>query len=327
MMGRPTRLPGAVRRKMLLDKGLVDFGHRGFRIGDPAVRNRLEKIGSTVLDGFDTVVRDDTADPVDQLGEVDVELRPWAYEGAGMACAMLDVITVSRGRRIRTLLEGSGDPYMQIIHVGIGMAMGQMHLPGWGVLRGLDPVMRWLVVEGHGFSQGFFHMKSRLRPDRMSRPRKRAIEAVGDQGLGRSLWFIECADVTAIADRVDMFHPSRRGDLWSGLGLAAGFAGGVDAAALNVLVHRSDMHRADLVQGATFAAMSRHRSGYIPPQTELALSTFAGVDGTTAATWGEDAVAQVEAAYGTDEPAPIVAFERVRELVRVAYHKAASEAV
>src|SRR3712207_8380154 len=47
-----------------------------------------------------------------------------------------------------------------------------------------------------------------------------------DQGLGRSLWFVQGADVRRIPATVNAFPAERRPDLWSGLGLACGYAGG-----------------------------------------------------------------------------------------------------
>jgi hypothetical protein len=320
-MPRRWRLPGPVRRRMLLTPDLMDFSVRGFRTGDPATRQHLEAICASVLLGYNAVVREDIPEPVDELDAIEPEFRGWGYEGAGMACAVLDVLTQSGGRRIRALLTGSGEQFRYTIQVGVGMALAQLRLPGWGRLSGLDPVLRWLAWDGRGFWQGFFQPTRHLRPARVAARSRSVPGRVRDQGLGRSLWFVECADVVAIADRIDGFHPSRRADLWAGVGLAAAYAGGADAAGLLTLTQRAAGHRGELAQGAAFAAVARCHSGIVPERTVLATRALAGAEPDVAAGWGTAAIAQVSAA-GHDE---ISAYERVRGLTRAAWLAFAGE--
>src|SRR5947199_74099 len=56
-----------------------------------------------------------------------------------------------------------------------------------------------------------------------------------DQGIGRALWFIHGAQALDVAAAVASFAEHRRPDLWSGVGLAATFAGGCDTAGLATL--------------------------------------------------------------------------------------------
>jgi hypothetical protein len=97
-----------------------------------------------------------------------------------------------------------------------------------------------------------------------------------DQGLGRSLWFVECGDAQRITRRVASFAVSRRSDLWSGIGLAAAYAGGVPEDTLETLRDAAGQHLPDVAQGAAFAAQARKRAGNPAAHTDLACEVFSG---------------------------------------------------
>src|ERR1039457_1019400 len=75
-----------------------------------------------------------------------------------------------------------------------------------------------------------------------------------DQGLGRSLWFVEGADASRIAAAISSFPKARQPDLWSGVGLACAYAGGRDQAHLELLRETAGPYVAQVAQGAAFAA-------------------------------------------------------------------------
>jgi len=107
------------------------------------------------------------------------------------------------------------------VHVGIGWAYARLRLrPGKGS-PAADPLLRWLAWDGFGFHQGFWHADRVIGGQRVERGLPPDTRAVRDQGLGRALWFHECAEPDGIALRIAEFGPDRRADLWSGIGLAA----------------------------------------------------------------------------------------------------------
>ena len=297
---------------------MADFEVRGFRLDDSTKRERLEAVCVSFLTGYNAVIEDDVVDLTDTLAEVEPHRHGWVYEGAGMACAMLDILTFSRGRRLAALMAGSGDLYLHLIHVGVGWALAQLRLPGWGGLRGLHPLYRWLALDGGGFWRGFFHSDKHLATDRAGRPVHGMAAQVWDQGIGRSLWFVECADIPSITARITGFHESRRADLWAGVGLGACYAGGADDADLASIAENSGAHRADLAQGAVFAAVARVRSGVIPSYTEQAVRVLAGVEPAAAAEW-EPAARQTVLDDPTGNGGTIAGYQRVRALIRQWY--------
>lgn len=280
----------------------VDFAARRFRLGTEPARHTLESAGRSFLDGFNATVS--TASP-DELAEIIEQLEPtargFAYEGAGMACGVLDLLTLSGGDRLRTLLAGPARDYPHLVHVGVGWAYARLRLRPWWGIRAGDPLLRWLGWDGYGFHQGFFHTHRVIGLRRVETGLTAVQRAIRDQGLGRALWFHECADVDAAARQIAQYPPARRGDLWSGVGLAATYAGAAGPAELERLVGHAGAHRADLAQGSAFACAARHRSGIHPPHTVLAAPVLTGVSLATAADWTDQALAALGPHPGTAE--------------------------
>lgn len=281
-----------MRRLLHQDPVQVDFERRGFRLG-PA-RATLEAAGQAFLTGFNAV--NDTGDldaAAVRIGALPPDRQGFAYEGAGMACAVYDVLTLSRGARLHALLRGPGRDYPHLVHVGAGWAFARLRLRPWAMPAALDPLLRWLSWDGYGFHQAFFATERTLVGQRVERGVTGPRRAIRDQGLGRALWFAECATADPIAARIACFPPDRRGDLWSGIGLAATYAGGAGTDEMARLARHAGDHRADLAQGAAFACAARLRSGIVPVHTQVAVTVLAEVDHERAAAWTDEAMRDV----------------------------------
>ncbi|GAA3116085.1 hypothetical protein GCM10017600_64540 [Streptosporangium carneum] len=279
---RPRGLAGLLWQ----DLGQAGFGVRRFRLGQ--ARPRLEAAGQACLAGYNAVV----AGEAERIDDLEEELRGFAYEGAGMACATLDVLTVTGGRRLRSLLSGQGMRHPHMIHLGVGWAYARLRMrPMWGI-RSVHPLLRWLAFDGFGFHQGFFASDRTVGRQRTAGLLDRTRRAIFDQGVGRMLWFHECAGVDDVILRVAEFPPGRRADLWSGVGLAAGYAGGADAHELERLsvAAAEDGFRAHLVQGTAFACAARLISGSVPEHTAVAASALCEVDVEEAGHWTDTAL-------------------------------------
>ncbi|ABP55145.1 DUF1702 family protein [Salinispora tropica] len=277
---------GSVRRLLLAPElADVSFRRRGFPATPSATTERLEAVPRAVICGFEWGL--DTRDQWElerRVELVEEELRGFAYEGATMACTVLDALP-GRSGRTRALLLGPGQPHLFLAYIGIGFAMARLPRPLWrGVLPDLDgivyhPTMSWLAVDGYGFDRAYFDTVRVVdRQERLAAyPWQGAAEyfpRAVDQGIGRALWFIHGGRVPNVAAAVGRFAAERQPDLWSGVGLAATFAGGCDAGPL----HRAaGGHASDLAQGAVFAAKARSWSGCVPEHTRTALVGLTGL--------------------------------------------------
>jgi hypothetical protein len=190
-----------------------------------------------------------------------------------MALALLDHLVPWRSSRLTAFLRGPGRAHVYIIHVGAGWAIARLPWLRRRVERSLasmDPLLRWLAIDGYGFHEGYFDWPSsvtlRQRPRHL---RGYALRAF-DQGLGRSLWFYAGADVEVISRTIERFEAARHADLWSGIGLACAYAGGVDRTGVARLRSAARGHLPQLAQGAAFAAKARAHAGHTVPHTELA---------------------------------------------------------
>lgn len=271
------RLLRALRRRALgISPREVSFARRGFHAGSATARARLEGVGRAFLQGYHAALEADPAAGLPRrLGGVAAELRGFAYEGAAMALALLDGLAFGR-RRLTVLLAKEGASHAYMVHVGVGWALARLPFTPGPLVRCLDPLLRWLAFDGYGFHQGYFHprraVSAREVPGRLRGYQRRAF----DQGLGRSLWFVDGADPARLAATTAAFPPSRRPDLWSGIGLAAAYAGGVEAPELVALRRWAGPFRAHLAQGAAFAAKARQRAGNPAAHTELACRLLCG---------------------------------------------------
>lgn len=271
-------LIGAVRGRLLgIRPEETKFAHRGFRGATEEMQFRLEQIGAAFRDGYHAALKyGDCKTVAIHLPPTGHELQGFAYEGAAMGLALLDCFTFWQPNRIRDFLRGAGAAHAYMVHVGAGWVWAR--LP-WGFRRRkarLDPLLGWLAFDGWGFHDGFFRWPAALSrqpwPRQLSGYERRAF----DQGLGRSLWFANGGNIRLITETIRSFPASRHADLWSGIGLAATYAGIVSADELQQLCAAAGKFRASLAQGAAFAAKARLRAGNVSDYTELAASVFCG---------------------------------------------------
>lgn len=275
----------ALRRLFGISLDEVGFERRGFRGGTPETRARIEKVGLSFLAGYHAALEEERTDDLERrLREVEPEFRGFAFEGAAMSIALVDTVLPWRRRWRRFMDDAGGDAHVYMASVGAGWAIARLPFGMRSILGRLDPLLVWLAFDGYGFHQGFFHW-----PRSIEGPQEvpRRVEGYGreafDQGLGRSLWFVDGADVGRIPATVATFPESRRANLWSGVGLASTYAGGVAQQDFEALLEASGPYRSRLLQGATFAAEARCRAGNPVAHTDLACRVYCGLCATEAA--------------------------------------------
>ena len=211
-----------------------------------------------------------------------------------MALALLDTLTPWRQNRLDAFLKGPADPHAYIVYVGAGWILARLPLSPERLLSRFDRVLGWLALDGYGFHEGFFRWPRSVERQQVPAKVRGYARRAFDQGLGRSLWFVEGAGPERIHGRISAFPAERRGDLWSGTGLACGYAGGRDRATIENLLRLAGEHAPQFSQGVAFAASARQRAANPAPQTELACQTV----------WGADAAAVAEIVFRTEEDLP-----------------------
>lgn len=263
----------------------VSFAERGFPARPPAVTEQLEAIPSAVVCGFEWAIAGSDVDELHaRLRLLDPAQRGFGYEGAAMACTVLDSFG---GTRTRRLLSGAGERHLFLGYIGVGFALARLPRPIWRrALPDLTgsryhPVMSWLAVDGYGFDLAYFDTERWVHRQQVppSWPWEGSPEyfpRAVDQGIGRALWFIHGADIAAVAGAVGRFAEHRRADLWSGVGLAATFALGAGPEELTRLADDAGRYQPDLALGAVFAVKARSYAGYLPDGCEAAATALTG---------------------------------------------------
>jgi hypothetical protein len=217
------------------------------------------------------------------LNAVEAARRGFAFEGAAMALALLDRLTPWRTTRWQSFMTGPGAPHIYMVHVGVGWALARLPRRLEPALKQFDRLLRWLVVDGYGSHEGYFHWPRSVRAQVVPRQLAGYARRAFDQGLGRSLWFVEGADGERIRSTIRAFPESRQTDLWSGVGLACAYAGGGDRANLEALCRAAGPYHAPFGQGAAFAAKARQRAGNPSADTERACEVLCGLSADQAA--------------------------------------------
>jgi enediyne biosynthesis protein E3 len=281
-----------LRRRLLgLQAVEINYARRGFRGATADVQARLEQIGAAFLGGYHAALEHDTqTDLATTLNSMETDLCGFGFEGAAMGFALLDCLTPWRRDRISELIHGAGGAHIYMVHVGVGWIWARLPVNFRRTKARLDPVLGWLAFDGWGFHEGFFHWPKYIAgqpaPKKLSGYERRVF----DQGLGRSFWFVNGGNIELIAQTISNFSADRQSDLWSGIGLAATYAGIVSETSLGELHETAGRFQAQLAQGAAFAAKARQRAGNLTDYTSLATKILCGLPAADAARITDEAL-------------------------------------
>ena len=297
----------------------TSYGRRGFRGATREMRQRLEQIGDTFLDGYHAALRFGASRELTaRLAATELELRGFAYEGAAMGLALLDSLTPWTDR-VLTFMRSEGERHIYMVHVGVGWIWARLpYFLQPHRSSGLDPLLRWLAYDGWGFHEGFFrwpkYVAGQTAPHRVQGYARRVF----DQGLGRSFWFVNGGNPAWIKRTICEMSPERQSDLWSGIGLASAYAGMVGEEILNELLEAAGKHRAALRQGAVFALKARQRARNLTDYQDLAAHILCGMAAREAAQLADDTLKELiepgSAARATGASEPV--YESWRKAIR-----------
>ncbi len=253
-----------------------------FRKGDGPAWDALERSVFAAIEGYHATLDSSRLHVlVPRLNTIDAEVRGYAYEGAAMGLTGLDCMLP--GNRLQAFLAGAGAAHIYMVHIGAGEALARLRRRPEPFLRRLDPVLRWLVMDGYGFHEGFFAtnrtIERQVVPSHLSPYARRVF----DQGLGRAIWFLRGASVAAVVETIETFPPARHADLWCGVGVACAYAGGVSQDALAELQQQAGAYAAHVAMGVAVVAKGRQRAGNPAPHSDLACDVLCGVPSSVAA--------------------------------------------
>jgi hypothetical protein len=252
-----------------------------FSEDDRKAAQRLETVIRLVTKGCQMTLQNSRFDVlVPRLNAVEIELRGYAYEGAGIGLAALDCFLPWKNR-VKAFLEGPGSDYIYAVPLGAGMGLARLHRNPERFLPRLDPVLGWLILDGYGFHEGFFARQRYVEKQEVPKHLSAYARRVFDHGLGRSIWFIRSANIERVVATIATFPARRQADLWSGVGLACGYTGGTDRTAIEALRVAAGAYRSHLAMGIAIAAHARHTVGNPSPNVEQACEVVCSASSKT----------------------------------------------
>ncbi|MDF0531674.1 DUF1702 family protein [Tsukamurella sp. 8F] len=211
---------------------------------------------------------------VPKLEAMDPVLHGFAYEGAAMGLAVLDILAPGK-RRIAEFVNGPGSHHPATIYVGAGMALARLRRRPERYVGRIDHVLGWAVVDGVGFHEGFFFRQRSIIQQQLPGYLSHTGRELFDQGLGRSLWFSSAANVSAVEDTIKAFPSERHPGLWQGAAIACSFAGGTNRAGMEQMRRAAEPHHDRLAWAGATAAWTRDTGRNPTPHTQQACELFA----------------------------------------------------
>ncbi len=215
---------------------------------------------------------------VAELEAADIEFRSIAYESASMSIVLEDLKQGEQLTNWFQFLNESASAHATQVHVGLGWAFAQALKNPMPYLSELHPMMRYRVLDGYGYYEGIF----RRRRSIINHLKLEAADAIAsaalDQGLGRSIWYLNKGIIDDAKTMIEGFAIGRQKDLWRGLGIAIAYVGGCDEDTLGEIFSKADSFKTQLATGAAMALVSRDSAKYISTDTELACKVWCKQD-------------------------------------------------
>lgn len=256
-------LPKGLWRPLMLNVREASFARRGFTEASPERRRHLEYIGELFIAGYNSALQaTDIQSVISAIVGAPLSHRGFVAEGSAMGVCVHDALSFRRPLLPELIAEFERD-FTYLAHVGCGWAMARLPWRRSKIMASMDTLLVPLAFDGWGFHDCYFD------PDRLVAGPGRVIGRIGgggaerawDQGAGRALWFISGGDVASACSTIRRLAPSRHGDLFSGLGLAVTYAGGVDPDAAARLRGEAGRLAGNLAQGSAFALEAHVRAG------------------------------------------------------------------
>jgi len=263
---------------------LVDPKVLGFLYDNEETSKRLKNIGLSFLTGYHAVLKDSELQVKEQLDIIDRDLQGFSFEGAGMAYALLDSIVPNK-KRLELFLQNEGKNHIYMVYIGAGWSLARLsYVNHKKFIDKFDPLLKWLILDGYGFHEGYFSPQKSIIEKKIPKKFSNSYaENAFTQGIGRSLWFYASGNISNITKIINDFPIERRADLWSGIGLAATYAGGVKNSCYLQLKESAGSYLPEVAQGAAFACKARILSGLLTTDTEKAVELLLDIDALTLA--------------------------------------------
>lgn len=288
--------------------GMVNIGSRS---SESAVR--LDGIVALALGAYQVALKDDGTALDAHLQTVEPDFVGFAVEGAAMGLTVLDHREPQDSARLDSFFSGAWSRFSLLMYAGTGLGLAEIGESVLAWVERRNKLEAGFAIDGYAFHLALGapaeYLDGRQPPSEFQGAAARSF----DHGLARSTWFTCAAEPPAVANAIARFPEDRRSDVWSGIGLAATYAGGLDADGLAALRLASGHHAAALAGGSALAGYLRVLASNVVPGNERATEALAGVSPAEATDLVEDCRAAEGDAVSLD------AFVHWHDAVRLAF--------
>ena len=240
-----------------------------------SVQGKIDTIQNTFLHVQDIFFESsDCKNHVAELESADIEFRSIAFESASMSIALEDLKQGDKLTNWLPFLNETASAHATQVHVGLGWAFAQTLKNPIAYLPELNPMMRYRVLDGYGYYEGIFRRRRSIINHLKLQVEDTVASSALDQGIGRSIWYLNKGIIDDAKNMIDGFAVERRKDLWRGLGIAIAYVGGCNEELLQKIFSKADSYKTQLATGSVMALVSRDSAKYISADTELACKVW-----------------------------------------------------
>jgi hypothetical protein len=211
---------------------------------------------------------DDLPALIEYLENTEKEFSSIAYESASMAIALKDFENETFPHEWLLFANGPAAAHQAQVYVGLGWAIAKFNFPFLTAIENLHSRFYFRIADGCGYYDGSFKTRRTVTNQELPVYLPAATLPIYDQGIGRSIWYTEKADIHKIRSKIETFVNSRHADLWRGVGIAVAYVGGCDDADLKTLLKYASTNAVQLACGAALAARSRTMANTMTEDTD-----------------------------------------------------------
>lgn len=195
------------------------------------------------------------------LNQFESDLRSVAYEGASFAIGM-KALKSDNLQLWYDFLSKSDQIHMHHITIGFGWSFAALNIP-FGYYNSIieDNYLFPMILDGYGYYCALFKARRTLRNKEIPLEFDKCQLCAFDNGVGRRIWYTTKGNSDDIDTLISSFPIERQENLWSGVGMACMYVGGIDKSIVKELISKADKHHMDFIVGIVTSSIYNIISG------------------------------------------------------------------
>lgn len=225
---------------------------------------------------------------IEYLEHTEKEFSSIAYESASMAIALKDFENEKFPHAWLSFANGPAAAHQAQVYVGLGWAIAKFNFPFLTAVENLHSKFYFRIADGCGYYDGSFKTRRTVTNQELPAYLPAAALHMYDQGIGRSIWYTQKADIHKIHNKIGTFATGRHADLWRGVGIAVAYVGGCADEDLKTLLKYAATNAVQLAYGAALAARARAMANTMTEDSDRCSRLWFALAADTAASTSEE---------------------------------------